>query len=579
MAELTQKGRDRSLLRVAVDDISRFAAIAQVMARFGFSRFAVRSGIMNRDDVADEAPPAASSPDDAARRFREMLEELGPTFVKVGQILSTRPDVLPPPFIRELSRLQDDAPPVAFEAISEAVRRGLGEPIEQLFSEFDEAPLASASMAQTHLARLPDGTRVIVKVQRPEIAETMRADLDLLHLFARLLEATIADMEYYAPGDIVRVLDDALSHELDFLHEAGNIELFHDAFREEDRVVVPRLHPDLSCRTVLTMEYIQGRKISDLEPGSDEAEQYALALIEAFFRMIFENGNFHADPHPGNLIVADDGRLALIDFGLCGYLSSAQRDRLVSLVVAVLTGDVDGIARVLVRMGRPLGHINMGAFKAEIASIRERYLKRNLRNLDLSAFLDECIDAAQRYRIRVATDYSLLSKATVTLEGVVRSIAPDLDLLAHVGPYQRRLLEQQYSADRLTKSLVTGALHLGNFLREVPDQLEQVLMDLESGRLQVRVADDGARAIAGEMNRQTTRLIMAVCAGALIIATPLFLANEPWWLWGKVPVATTLCALSSANFAFWGLTWHVVGGKERDWRIRLGPLLRFLRRH
>lgn len=576
MAEVSSTGSKRTLFRTAAHDLSRLAKITNVMVRHGFATFAKGHGLLDRDAEVS-GPAATDDPAVAAQRFREMLEELGPTFVKVGQILSTRPDVLPPPFIAELTRLQDDAPPVPFEAVEEQVTRALGAPLLERFASFEREPVASASMAQTHLAALSDGTPVIVKVQRPGIADTMRADLDLMHVFARLLEATVAEMEFYAPADIVRVLDDALSNELDFLHEASNLEVFAETFADAAAFRIPALYRSHTTRTVLTMEYVAGRKISAIETGSDEAERYALLLVEGFFRMIFEDGHFHADPHPGNLIVDEQGRLALIDFGLCGYLSSAQRDRLVSLVISVLAGDVDGIARVLVRMGQPTGHLPMAAFKGEIASIRERYLKRNLRNIDMSAFLDECIDAAQRYRIRVATDYSLLSKAAVTVEGVVRGLAPDLDLLEHVGPYQRRLLEQQYSTDRLLKGVVTGALHLGSFLREVPDQLEQVLMDLESGRLQVRVSDDGARQIAGELNRQATRLFMALCAGALIIATPLFLANEPWW-WGRVPVMTTLCALSSAGFAFWGLTWHVLGGRTRDWRIRLSPILRFLRR-
>ncbi len=585
MAELSSSGEHRvpghrSLLRAAVDDISRLAFITNVLVKHGFSAFAVRGGFLS---ASDEVPPAdtidpRADPDDAARRFRSMLEDLGPTFVKVGQVLSTRPDVLPPPFVRELARLQDQAPPVEFDAIRQAVEDGLGMPIEEVFTEFDPEPVASASMAQTHLATMHDGVRVIVKVQRPGIAETMRSDLDLLHIFARLLEMTVAEMELYAPGDVVRVLDEALRGELDFLNESLNLETLSEAFADDPDFRIPRLYRELTTRTVMTMEYVSGSRIRDLEQGSEDAERYSLLLVEALYRMIFDHGIFHGDPHPGNLIVADDGRLAFIDFGLCGYLTVTQRDRLVTLIIAVLAGDIDSTARVLLRMGRPLGHVQMSDFKAEVAAIRERYLKRNLKTIDMSRFMEECLDSAARHRIRIATDYSILSKAAVTIEGVVRSLAPELDLFDHSRTYQRRLLADQYSAERLLKGGVAGAIHLGNFLRDVPEQIGQVLMDLETGRFQVAVKSDGPHQLAQELNRQGTRIVMGLCAAGLTIATPLFFAHERWWIRDQIPVLTTLSALSAMTFAFWGLAWHVMGGRSRDMRIRLAPLLRFLRR-
>ena len=581
MTESAPKGR--SLLQTAAHDLSRLAFITNVLVRHGFSELGRRSGVLSDEQTPPhevrEAPTldARRDPADAAKRFRRVLEELGPTFVKVGQILSTRPDVLPPPFIAELARLQDAAPSVRYSDIEASVSAGLGRPLSEAFATFDPTPLASASMAQAHRATLPDGTPVVVKVQRPGIADTMRSDLDLLHILARLLEATIRDMDLYAPVDIVRVLDEALSNELDFLHEAHNLETVAEHFVDQPNVHIPALYRSHTSRTVLTMGLVDGESPSELIPGSEQAHAFALGLVDAFFRMVFEHGTFHGDPHPGNLFYRDDGTLAFIDFGLCGFLSTTQRDRLVTLIVAVLAGDVDSIARVLLRMGRPTAPIDMPRFKDEIASIRERYLKRSLRNIDLSAFVAECFDAAQRYRIRIAADYSILSKAAVTLEGVVRQLAPELDLIEHVGPYQRKLLAHLYSSDRLLKSGFAGAMHLGSFLRDVPEQLGQVLMDAEAGRLQIRVTGDAGGLLAKELNRQGTRVFMALCCAGLIVATPLFLAHEPWW-WRGIPLATTACAFMASGFAFWGLAWHVVGGRVRDTRLPLVPLLRWLRK-
>ncbi len=574
-----QRPAPRGFVRAAVDDVSRFTFIARVLIKHGFTEMLGRTGVHAPDAAgsSNERIDPRADPDDAARRFRMVLEELGPTFVKVGQILSTRPDVLPPPFVAELSLLQDQAAPVAFERIRDSVEAALGDRLDALYASFDPEPLASASMAQTHRATLPDGTDVVVKVQRPGIAETMRSDLDLMHLFARLLEATVREMELYAPADIVRALDEALSHELDFEHEASNLRLFAEHVVDDEQFVVPTFFPSHSCRSVLTMSRVVGRKPDQLVPGSDEAEAVALVLIEGIYRQIFRYGFFHGDPHPGNLFVLEDGRIALIDFGLCGHLDPSQREQLVGLIVAVISGDIDGIARALLRMGRPLGHVSMAQFKDEIASIRHRHLKRNLAHIDVTAFVEECIDAAQRYRIRIATEYSILSKAAVTLEGVIRQLAPELDLVRHVEPYGRRLLTEHYSAERLLKASVTGAMHLGTFLREVPEQLGQVLMDVESGHLRVIAENDGLTHLGRELNLQTTRMIMGAFAMALIIATPLWLANEPWRIWhDRIPVMTTITAMSAATFAFWALAWHIVGGRVQR-KLRLTPWIKLLR--
>jgi ubiquinone biosynthesis protein len=581
VAELTGKIRPRGLFQTAVHDISRLATITNVLVRHGFSEFARRQGMLDGEAEADaDTASVAASPADArdtAKRFRHMLEELGPTFVKVGQILSTRPDVLPKPFIDELTLLQDAAPTVPFEEIRAQVEHGLGLSLDEAFGSFDTESLASASMAQTHCATLKDGTEVVVKVQRPGIAETIRSDLDLLHLFARLLEATIREMDIYAPADLVRVLDGALSDEVDFMHEAEMLESVAAGFADSDAVHIPALFRSHTARTVLTMERIRGTSPARIAEDDPRREDIALALIDAFYCMVFEHGTFHGDLHPGNIFVEESGRIAFIDFGLCGYLSTAQRDRLVALIIAVLAGDTDGTARTLVRMGQPIGPIDMAAFKDEVASIRERYLRRNLRHIDLSAFMEECFDAAQRYRIRIASDYSILAKSAVTLEGIVRQLSPELDLVAHAAPYQRRLLSRLYSADRILQGSLAGAMHLGGFLRDVPEQLGQVLMDAEAGRLQIRVAGTGADHLARELNRQTTRVFMAVLCAGLIIATPLFADGTPL-RWRGVPVASVMCLLGAASLAFWGLAWHIVGGRVKDGRIALTPLLKLLRR-
>ncbi len=566
----------RSLRQIVVADWSRFRRIFAVLRNNGFATMLGQAG-MDSEGEGDHSQSINinDDPRETARRFRAVLEELGPTFVKVGQILSTRPDVLPPPFVEELRTLQDASNPLPFEEIRGAVETGLGAPIEELYAEFDEEPLASASMAQAHRARLPDGSEVVVKVQRPGIAETMRADLDLMHMFARFMEYTIAEMELYAPGDIVRALDDALSDELDFTVEASNLVAFAHNFKDDPNIHIPRLYGDLSGRTVMTMEKINGRKLIEIAGETDEARHFASLIIDSTYRMVFEFGLFHGDPHPGNLFVTEDNKLAYIDFGLCGRLGQRQQDHLVALIVSIVAGDMDGIARILLQMGRPLGHVRMNAFKAEIADVRERYLKRDLSKIDLTAFVEECIDAAQRYRIRVAPEYAILTKASVTSEGVIRRLAPDLDVVAVAQPYARKLLSRRYSSERLVQEAMNGATSLGYFLREVPDQLSQIMMDIEAGTLSIQVRNEEIDRLGALMNTQATRIFMGIWCAALIIATPLFLAVEPWWLFGRIPVMTTMCAFGAVFVGTSGMAWHAVGARGFR-KVRVTPLLKLL---
>jgi len=469
--------------------------------RHGFLGLARRSGFKGR--LADETTPTSpdlnlrDDPRETARRFREMLEELGPTFVKVGQILSTRRDLLPAVFIEELAHLQDKVPPLTFAEVKAAVEEGLGGSLDTLFTEFREECLASASIAETHLARLPDGTEVVVKVQRPGIDETIRSDLDLLFLFAKFLEATIAEMELYAPGELVRALDDGLTMELDFYREAANLEQFAQNFKDVDGVKIPQLFRSHSSRTVLTMERMVGRKIGDIEPGSAEGRALAEKFIEVLYLMLFEHGFFHADPHPGNCFITEKGEIALIDFGLCGYLSPSQQDQLINLIVSVVAGDVDGIARILLRMGRPLGAVNMGQFKAQVAAARDRYLRRSLENIDAAQFSNECLEAAQRYRVRIATEYALLAKTGATIEGNIRSLDPKYNILEAGQMYARRMLADRYSGPRLMQEGFSGLMSLSYFLREVPDQLSQILMDAEGGEFADSFGESGIEGAGG----------------------------------------------------------------------------------
>ncbi|TMB40358.1 MAG: AarF/ABC1/UbiB kinase family protein, partial [Deltaproteobacteria bacterium] len=406
----------------AVRDLQRLREISKVVVKHGFGELLDRTRLweaLGRREVS-ERPSAAELRATSARRFRDTLAELGPTFIKLGQILSARPDMIPPDFIAELSTLQDSAPPLPLEQVLRLVEEGLQKPWRELFAEIDPEPLASASIAQVHRARLPTGEQVVVKVQRPGIEVQIRSDTDLLSYLARFLEGVIEETGIYTPTGIVAEFQKAMLLELDFENEARNIEEFGKNSREN--VVIPRTYRTHSCRTVLTLE----------------------ELLDASFQQLFIEGIFHGDPHPGNVIVLPGNRLGLLDFGLVGRLSKAMQESIVVLVLAIGLRDPDTVARLLYKVGIPDERINLHRFRADIHDILDRYLGLKLSEVSSTTLLNELTDLALTYKIKIPKEYAVLSKASATTEGIIRQLDPDLDVAQVALPYAKQLLIDRY---------------------------------------------------------------------------------------------------------------------------------------
>lgn len=588
----TQTGRTPSGTSVAVSGdgertvtaaragLQRLRRIVSVLTHHGFHQFVPKKGLIHFLGKAfispdDEELAVLDQPDAAARRFRRVLESLGPTFMKLGQVLSTRPDLLPPAFIRELQSLQDDTPPVAFELIRATVEAELGRDLDEAFAHFEREPLAAASIAQAHVARTREGDEVVVKVIRPGVEALIAADLDLLHLLARLLEASLEEMELYAPGELVETFDCALKRELDFSEEADVLEEFAANMASVPGLAIPRVYRELSSARVLTLERFRGCKVTAVEPGTPAAKRLVGVGLEATFKQVFEDGLVHGDPHPGNVFVLDDGRLGLIDFGLVTRLSPMQRDTLIALLVSIVTGDIDTIARTVLRMGRPLGRIDMREFREVVGTIRSRHLRRSLADVDAARFLQDLVEAGQRFRIRIAPEYAILAKATVTVEGVLRALDPELDIVATARPFATRLMQARLAPRRLLETGLSTALSVGSLLREAPQQIDQLLLDLNAGMLRFEVRSPSLDDIGPNLNVLTTRLSMAILAAGLFVAAAVLVDHEPWHLLG-IPVATVLCLTAAVFFSFVGLAWHAVAAGSG--KLSLGFLSKLLSR-
>ena len=554
------------MLERAFQDLNRLRQIAAAMAKHGFGAYLERTRL--RDVLGRDAPEAegdALPPPDrtTASRFRQMLAELGPTFIKLGQLLSTRPDVLPSHWIEELEALQDACPPLPLAEVRAEIERGLGRPVEEVFASLDEAPLASASIAQVHRAVTHGGEPVVVKVQRPNIRDQIDSDLALLHYLARLLEAVIEETGVYTPTGVIEEFDRTVHEELDFSNEARNARAMRDAAEGRDFIVIPRVHGPLSCATVLTLDYVAGTKISEVTvEGGHDVEKVARNVIEASFRQLFEDGLFHGDPHPGNILVLDDDRIALIDFGLVGRLTRAQQEALVTLIVAVALRDPDTVARILNRIGVPESHTPIAEFREDIRGILDRYLGLKLEDIRTATLLRDLLDLALRHRIRIPKEYAVLAKASITIEGIIRRLYPKLDILQVGLPYAKELLLSRFNPSDASGALMKSLLKLQGLAEDVPSQLSQILVDIEGGKFRVNVAGDAIDRIGAHVRAMAVLVFLGLLAASLTVGGLVVIASRASTALGVVALA------SAAALSAFAALYHVATLRMRKISVR-----------
>jgi ubiquinone biosynthesis protein len=536
----------------AFQDLNRLREIAAAVAKHGFGAYLARTRLKDavpREALPEGAPLPAGDRATAAR-FRELLAELGPTFTKLGQLLSSRPDFLPAHWAEELESLQDDCSPLPLAEIRREIERGLGRPVEALFAELDDAPLASASIAQVHRARTHAGEAVVVKVQRPRIRERIESDLALLYYLARLFEAVIEETGIYTPTGMIEEFDRTVHEELDFGNEARNAIAMAEAARGREFLVIPRVHAELSSATVLTLDYVEGTKVSEVtaEAGFD-LERVARNVIEAAFRQLFEDGLFHGDPHPGNILVLPGDRIALLDFGLVGRLTRVQQEALVTLIVAVALRDPETVARVLNRIGLPDEHTPIAEFREDIRHILDRYLGLKLDEIRTATLLRDLLDLAVRHRIRIPKEYAVLAKASMTIEGIIRRLYPRLDILEVGLPYAKELLLARFTPGDASSTIIKSLLKLQGLAEDVPSQLSQILVDLEGGKFRVNVASEDVERVGGQVRALGVMLFLGLLAAALTVGGLVVLGTGgSSWIGGGALAAAALVSASAATY-------------------------------
>jgi ubiquinone biosynthesis protein len=503
--------------------LGRISEIAQVAVRHGFGYFFHRNRLT--DLLPGNGGPAADQlPSERGRHLREMLDELGPTFVKFGQLLSMRPDILPPDIIAELRGLQDDVSPFPYEQVEDMIRAELGQPIERLFKEFDPVPTAAASIGQVHRATLPNGRDVVVKVQRPGAHRQIEADLNLMYQAARLAKERVSALDFIDAEALVDEFARSIRQELDYRLEARNAETFRKNFAGHPHVRIPRVYWTYTRPRVLTLEYLDGTQLADLELlgwTPEQRRRLAEVLTEAWMTMIFRHGFFHADPHPANVLVFEPDRIGLVDFGLAGRLTEEDVSKGTGLFIDVANENIEALPKRLAELGVRYPKEREEEFVAELRDLFYRYYGASLAEIDPQQVIRDVFALIYRMNLRLPTRFVLLDKAIATLGSVATELSPDFNVFEVAKPYARSLLLGRYTPARIASRARRETINLARIAAEFPYQVHDILEEVRDGQIEVGFVHKGLDEFMQKMDVAINRLVMALVVAAGLIGSSL----------------------------------------------------------
>lgn len=518
--------------------LMRYREIADVLVRHGLGNLADQLGL---------AAPAR--PRILGRRKREsltvpvrvrmVLEELGPAFVKFGQILSTRPDLLPDDVIAELESLQDAIPPITYAAAAQVIHEELGAPVDALFARFDREPLAAASIGQVHRAALFDGTEVAVKVRRPGIEEQLRTDIEVLTDLADLAEHRTTWAQDFAVGELVTEFARTLEEQLDFSLEASYATRFRERLPEGGAITIPRVFWELTSERVLTMAYldtVKANHIDELKAAGHDLDRIARTLMDHLLRESLLDGMFHGDPHPGNIGIASDGTIVFMDFGLVGFLDAELRSQIGDLIIGFVDGDSHTIATALMDVGRIHQRSQIDELSMEAGRLMRRYYERNLARLSLGEVLTEAVRLVVKYGARVPGEAALLVKTLVSIEGLALQLDPELKVSDIAKPVAHRLMEERFSPDRLVGLFRRNSLAAARIMAGFPERAERLLEKIEAGAVRMTVDLPEAERMQARMDTIANRVVVGILVSATLVASALMFRSGLGPSWQGIPI-------------------------------------------
>jgi len=455
-------------------------------------------------------------------RLRVNLEKLGPTFIKFGQLLSVRPDLIPKEYVRELGKLLSEVPSFSFNEVEKQIEKELKKQIKDIFKSFDKNPIAAASISQVHKARLKDGKMVAVKVQRPNAKEIMETDIEIMYYLAKLVEKYMPKIRRYHPVRIIHEFEEWTENELNFKVEANNAKKFYNNFKGSKTVIIPNVIGRYSTEKVLVMDFIQGIELHDLNALKKTRVDIKKVIkngFEAIMTQVFVHGFFHADLHPGNILVLKGGRIGLIDFGIVGYFDDYLKQKSIELFYGIVDEDMDFIVDTFLSMGLVNEtETDIELFKEDIRKVIEPLQKSKLKDIKVSLVLEEVLDIALKHHVRLPVDFVLFGKALLEIEGIGLEYDPDFRFVDSSRPFLERLIKREYNIKSMTNDFMKTLVKFKKFLEELPDNATKALKKIQQGKVDVDIEDTDIKTLSLEIDKSSNRLAYGMIIAALIVA-------------------------------------------------------------
>jgi ubiquinone biosynthesis protein len=460
-------------------------------------------------------------------RLRLAFEELGPTFIKLGQILSTRADILPPEYITELAKLQDQAPPVDGAIIKEIIVKELGCPIEEVFATFDPVPVAAASIGQAHAATLLNGEEVIVKVRRPGVVEQIEEDLEIMQNLANTAKRRWELAEQYDVPGLVQEFAQTLRAELDYIREGRNAERFAVNCADDPfSIHIPCIYWEATTERVLTLERIRGIKINDLgalDAAGIDRPALAERAVRIILKMILEDGFYHADPHPGNFFIEPDGRIGLIDYGMVGIVDARTQEQLVDIFLAITSQDAERLVDTMLTLGFSSQRVDRVQMERDLEHLLSQYYGKSFGEIDIGPVLNEALTGVQRHHLQLPSNLALLLKTLLMDEALGTMLDPEFNMTAMLEPYSKQLLQRQYSLDYWWRNLSRAGVDAARLGLELPQQIRRLMSDLERGNIEVGLKAETLKPVINDVKQMVNRVVLGIIAASFIIGVAILL--------------------------------------------------------
>ncbi len=555
-------------IRKSMRNLSRYKEILRVFVKYGFWDIIAKIQIGLIPDIAKKILPQIEKKELAILgipiRLRMAFDELGSTFIKLGQMLSLRPDLIPPEYAREFSKLQDEITPVPFGGIEKQFTKEFGKPYSEIFAEFNKEPLAAASMAQVHIAKLKSGEDVAVKILRPNIKQLIESDLDILLNLSQLVEKHIPESKLYNPVSIVQEFKSNIRKEQNLALEGRNIDIFRRNNKDDQTIKVPVVYWDYTSEKILVTELIRGIKISDLSTLDNtgiDRKQVAENGAKSILKQIFEFGFFHADPHPGNIFVLSDNVIVFIDFGMMGRIDDEMREDLLDILHGVINKDAHKITRVLLKIGLVEDQINSRALQRDILDLIDRYYGIPLNQIDSAVPLNEFMELIRNHRIKLPADLVMMGRAIVMSESVGLQLYPEFNLFDSLIPYTKGIFLKRINPLYQSRQIFRIMEQIGDLLKSLPEDLQNILLKIKTDKFTINLEHKGLDDFTKEIDRSSNRISFSLIIASLIIGSSFIIQLDKGPMLFDYPALGIIGYVLATVLGIWLLFGIIKSGK------------------